>query len=82
MQRLKHAFHREDWLRDVRGRTYFERIDNMVQLWGTLGVVEPVAAPQERAELLWHTIAMLGIDRLSLFPELASVAPHVIAKYR
>ncbi|WP_164822135.1 LodA/GoxA family CTQ-dependent oxidase [Sinorhizobium medicae] len=41
-QRLKHAFYREDWLRDVRGRTYYERIDNMVQQWNTLGVIEPV----------------------------------------
>lgn len=45
LQRLKHAFHREDWLRDVRGRTYFERIDNMVRLWATLGVLEPRPAP-------------------------------------
>ncbi|RAI02317.1 hypothetical protein DLJ53_13205 [Acuticoccus sediminis] len=46
LQRLKHAFHREDWLRDVRGRSYRERINNMVALWQTLGVVEPVAAPR------------------------------------
>lgn len=46
LQRLKHAFHREDWLRDVRGRTYFERIENMVRLWATLGVVEPTATPE------------------------------------
>ncbi|WP_245272817.1 LodA/GoxA family CTQ-dependent oxidase [Microvirga lotononidis] len=45
LQRLKHAFHREDWLRDVRGRTYFERIDNMVRLWATLGVLEPRPTP-------------------------------------
>jgi hypothetical protein len=45
LQRLKHAFYREDWLRDVRGRDYFERIDNMVRLWATLGVVEPKTAP-------------------------------------
>jgi hypothetical protein len=46
LQRLKHAFNREDWLRDVRGRTYFERINNMVNLWATLGIVEPASAPQ------------------------------------
>jgi hypothetical protein len=46
LQRLKHAFLREDWLRDVRGRTYYERIDNMVRLWATLGVVEPRPTPQ------------------------------------
>lgn len=46
LQRLKHALLREDWLRDVRGRTYYERIDKMVQLWATLGMVEPRPTPQ------------------------------------
>ena len=46
LQRLKHAFNRDDWLRDVRGRNYPERLANMVRLWATLGVVEPVATPQ------------------------------------
>ncbi|MGY3034178.1 hypothetical protein ACVIIV_003348 [Bradyrhizobium sp. USDA 4354] len=46
LQRLQHALLREDWLRDVRGRTYYERIDKMAQLWATLGMVEPRQTPQ------------------------------------
>ena len=41
-QRLKQAFMRDDWLRDVRGRAYAERIGNMIEGWAGLGVVEPV----------------------------------------
>lgn len=39
MQRLKHFFFREDWLRDIRGRGYLERINNMVSQWWRLGLV-------------------------------------------
>lgn len=44
MQRWKHFFHREDWLRDIRGRRYEERIANMVEDWWHLGVVTPRSA--------------------------------------
>lgn len=46
MQRVKHAFYREDWLRDVRGRTYYERIAAMIRLWGGLGIVEQIQTPE------------------------------------
>lgn len=38
-QRLKHYLFREDWLRDIRGRGYEERIDLMVKEWWRLGVI-------------------------------------------
>lgn len=44
----KHFMLRVDWLRDIRGRDYYERIDNMVGEWAQLGMVLPVAdAPAE-----------------------------------
>jgi hypothetical protein len=39
MQRLKHLFFREDWLRDIRGRGYQDRINRMVARWWRLGMV-------------------------------------------
>lgn len=41
LQRLKHFCFREDWLRDIRGRGYFDRIANMVVKWWQLGLVMP-----------------------------------------
>jgi hypothetical protein len=49
-QRLKHFFHREDWLRDVRATDYYGRIQNMVTMWWQLGLVLPQVAPQETIE--------------------------------
>ena len=41
-QALKHIMHREDWLRDVRGFDYYNRLANMVEEWAELGMVLPV----------------------------------------
>jgi len=40
-QRRKHFSFREDWLRDIRGRDYFDRIHAMVTRWWELGIVAP-----------------------------------------
>ena len=40
-QRWKHFHYREDWLRDIRGRNYLERITSMVSRWWQLGIVTP-----------------------------------------
>jgi hypothetical protein len=45
IQALKHFMYRADWLRDVRGRDYYERLNNMVEDWWRLGMVLPVADP-------------------------------------
>ncbi|MCG1018532.1 MULTISPECIES: LodA/GoxA family CTQ-dependent oxidase [Burkholderiaceae] len=45
MQKLKHATYREDWTRDINGRNYYERIDNMVKNWCELGMVLPTGTP-------------------------------------
>jgi hypothetical protein len=41
VQRRKHFDYREDWLRDIRGRNYQERITSMVARWWQLGIVAP-----------------------------------------
>lgn len=41
-QAMKHFATRSDWLRDVRGTDYFDRIANMVREWHDLGMVLPV----------------------------------------
>jgi hypothetical protein len=45
LQRLKHFGLRSDWLRDVRGRGYIERITQMVGEWWTLGIITQVETP-------------------------------------
>ena len=45
VQAMKHFMYRADWLRDVRGRDYFERLTHMVEDWWRLGIVLPVADP-------------------------------------
>ena len=45
VQALKHFTYRADWLRDVRGRDYFDRLQNMIRDWWQLGMVLPVADP-------------------------------------
>jgi len=42
LQAQKHFMLRVDWLRDVRGRDYYERIGHMVSEWWELGMVLPV----------------------------------------
>jgi hypothetical protein len=44
VQSLKHFASRSDWLRDVRGQSYLQRIDNMVSEWHDLGTVLPAGA--------------------------------------
>jgi hypothetical protein len=44
-QLQKHFALRADWLRDVRGRDYFARLQNMIADWASLGMVLPVAKP-------------------------------------
>jgi len=45
LQALKHFVNRSDWLRDVRGRHYYDRILNMVTEWWTLGMLEEKEPP-------------------------------------
>ena len=40
-QRLKHFSRRDNWLRDIQGRGYPDRIANMVTEWWSIGIVEP-----------------------------------------
>ncbi|MFA6115195.1 MAG: LodA/GoxA family CTQ-dependent oxidase [Sphingomonas sp.] len=42
-QSIKHFASRSDWLRDVRGQSYFQRIALMVKEWHDLGTVLPIA---------------------------------------
>jgi hypothetical protein len=45
-QIAKHFAYRADWLRDVRGRDYYDRLQNMIANWADLGMVlEAVDAP-------------------------------------
>lgn len=44
VQSLKHFASRSDWLRDVRGQGYLQRINNMVSEWHDLGTVLPAQA--------------------------------------
>jgi hypothetical protein len=41
-QTLKHLMHRVDWLRDIRGTDYFDRLSYMIKEWAELGMVLPV----------------------------------------
>lgn len=41
VQRRKHFDYREDWLRDIRGLSYQDRITAMVSRWWQLGIVAP-----------------------------------------
>jgi len=45
LQRQRHFSNRRLWLRDIQGRGYLERIDNMVSLWWRLGMVEAQSPP-------------------------------------
>jgi L-Lysine epsilon oxidase N-terminal/L-lysine epsilon oxidase C-terminal domain len=59
LQALKHFTNRSDWLRDVRGRDYFERIGSMVKNWWQLGMVLPAehGSPSIRYEQGRHADA-------------------------
>jgi hypothetical protein len=41
-QIFKHLMHRVDWLRDIRGRDYLDRLSLMIAEWAELGMVLPV----------------------------------------
>jgi hypothetical protein len=41
-QIFKHLMHRVDWLRDIRGRNYLDRLSLMIAEWAELGMVLPV----------------------------------------
>jgi hypothetical protein len=41
----KHLMLRVDWLRDVRGTVYYQRLVNMINEWWQLGMVLPVPDP-------------------------------------
>ncbi|HEX8640950.1 MAG TPA: LodA/GoxA family CTQ-dependent oxidase [Allosphingosinicella sp.] len=49
LQIAKHFTLRVDWLRDVRGSTYYDRLNNMIQKWSNLGMV--IAAPEPVSHL-------------------------------
>ncbi|HEY5722011.1 MAG TPA: LodA/GoxA family CTQ-dependent oxidase [Allosphingosinicella sp.] len=51
LQALKYYGYREDWLRDVRGRNYAERINNMVSEWWMLGMAMPREVPARLQKL-------------------------------
>lgn len=57
LQRLKHATRREEWTRDIQGRSYHERIDLMVQEWWMLGMLLPHDTP--------HELRALGLPAVS-----------------
>jgi hypothetical protein len=42
-QAFKHLMHRVDWLRDIRGNDYYDRLSLMIREWAELGMVLPVA---------------------------------------
>jgi hypothetical protein len=44
-QLLKHLMHRVDWLRDIRGFDYYDRLLRMIKEWAELGMVLPVDNP-------------------------------------
>lgn len=41
-QMFKHLMNRVDWLRDIRGNDYFDRLIHMINEWHELGMVLPV----------------------------------------
>jgi hypothetical protein len=41
-QIFKHLMHRVDWLRDIRGNDYLDRLSLMIKEWSELGMVLPV----------------------------------------
>jgi hypothetical protein len=45
MQTLKHLMNRVDWLRDIRGIDYYDRLSLMIAEWSELGMVLPVRDP-------------------------------------
>jgi hypothetical protein len=47
----KHFTYRSDWLRDVRGRDYYDRLQNMIANWADLGmVIEAIDPPESLPE--------------------------------
>ena len=74
-QRLKQLAHRSDWLRDVRGPTYFSRIDTMVREWWMLGIVEPKVTP---AHLQSEGLPAIAFVESGRHPENAGSDPKTI----
>jgi len=62
--RSKHFAHRENWLRDIAGRNYRERIANMVVEWWKLGFVER----QANTDALLPAGAHVEIGRAAEYP--------------
>jgi len=50
IQALKYYGYREDWLRDIRGGGYLDRINNMVSEWWQLGMGLPHEVPDHLRE--------------------------------
>ncbi|HEX7635941.1 MAG TPA: LodA/GoxA family CTQ-dependent oxidase [Noviherbaspirillum sp.] len=48
-QRLKSLDYRQDWYRDIAGTGYTERINNMIGEWWEIGIVTPMAGPDDAA---------------------------------
>ena len=44
-QTSKHLMNRVDWLRDIRGFDYYDRLSKMIAEWSELGMVLPVRNP-------------------------------------
>jgi hypothetical protein len=57
LQVQKHLMLRVDWLRDIRGKDYFDRIAAMVSEWWELGMVLPVPSPPK------HLPAYLRVEQ-------------------
>ena len=46
LQKDRHFSNRHLWLRDINGKRYFQRIDDMVTRWWELGLVEAIVPPK------------------------------------
>jgi len=47
MQRAKHLAHREDWMRDIRGGGWEDRVNAMIRDWSRLGIVAPARSTSD-----------------------------------
>ena len=50
VQRLKNVAYRQFWLRDLQGKSYQDRINNMVKEWSLLGIVTEHTERVDKAE--------------------------------
>lgn len=62
----KHFAYRSDWLRDVRGHDYYDRLQNMIAYWADLGMViaveDPPASLPEGARVELGRVSHAGPD--------------------